>query len=1060
MAFEADGAPKLYTVPPGVPFLETLVEALLDDRLTKGAGSTTQPAFALADSTVLVPTRRASRALQEAFLKRAPNRSLLLPQIRPISEADEDQGLIVAAAMFEPQCAEPIPPAIDGLERQLLLAKLIGEWGAKLGDAAPEGIGEPAQALALARDLASLMDLVETEGVSLANVSKLVPEDLSHHWQITTSFLQIIIKAWPEELARLGLLSPAARRNHLLLAEAERIRRDGETTTPKPVVVAGVTGSVPATADVMRAVAGHPYGAIVLPGVDLTLDDESYAHIRGEVTVERALQPASKAPNHPEHPQFGLAGLLRSIGATRSDVRVIGGGRQDGRAALRAELMSEAMRPASTTGLWPRLKTKLDSADVHNALQGVSLIETPTTLDEAEAVSLILREALETDGQTAALISPDRLLARRVAVRLRAWGIDVDDSAGRPFRKTPPGALLDLILTVFETDFAPEAVVTLLKHPLCRLGLGAGDIRRRARNLEVAAFRTVYLGRGLTGVRASLLRAEEGADGGRVSRPVRAMQAKSWREVDDLVNRLEHAFAPLSALQQLRNALPLPSLVAALIDVAEAIAAPEPSTDNDAANQSHPLWAGEAGELASTLLARLLDETLTAPVVRPADFPDFYRTLVVSEAVRPMTPVHPRLTIWGPYEARLQSVDVVVLGGLNDRTWPEIPDAGPWLNRPMRDELGLPQPEEAIGRAAHDFAQYCAAPKVVFTRAEKVDGVPTVRSRWLLRLMAVLKSVGADDALAPDTPWLAWANQRSSAPEHAPVAQPAPCPALDLRPKRLSVTDIERWIANPYGLFASKILNLAKLAPIGQAPDAALKGMIVHQALARFAKAHPIGLPSNSARELQTIARAVFAEYEAHPSVIAFWMPRFARFTDWFGETEPDRRRELSKTYAELDGKLTVLGERSKLELTGRADRIDETNEGLVVYDYKSRSADGLATLTSRAEALLSPQLPLEAAMAAEGAFGAVNGTVVKLAYISTAGGSPPGAERPLKGDATEIGSSALNNLRQLIDDYADPTTPYRALRRGQFSAIYEYDDFAQLARIGEWRSDDDAGDA
>jgi ATP-dependent helicase/nuclease subunit B len=1046
-----DGS-RLFTVPFGVPFLETLARELLAGSLPPGAANAADTPFALADTTVLVPTRRASRALQETFLRLAPNGGLLLPQIRPISETDEDLGLLTAAtAAYEPQTAAPIPPAIDGLERQLLLADLICHWGRELGDSAPSGITEPAQALALARDLASLMDLVETEGVSLARLDDLVPDELSRHWQITTSFLKIIVTAWPGEIEKRGLLSPTNRRNRLLRAETDRIAADAGSRSPQPIVVAGVTGSIPATAELMRAVAEHPAGAIVLPGLDLDLDDDSFGHV----------------PAHHEHPQHGLAGLLRSIGASRDDVIVLGRDAQNETAAHRARILSEAMRPAATTSRWPELKQTLPAADAEAALDGLSLVSAPTPLDEAEVVSLILREALETPGQTAALISPDRLLARRVAVRMRAWGIEVDDSAGRPFRKTPPGAFLDLVLTVFETDFAPQAVVELLKHPLCRLGLGPGDIRRRARNLEVAAFRTVYLGRGLDGIRTSLMRAEEGADGYRASRPVRAMKPEAWREVDDLVARLDAAFAPLTALQAITEPMPLSRLVAALIETAETLAAvvtpddDESDAASETANRSHPLWTGEAGELASTLLARLLDETLAGPAVTPKAFPDFYRTLIVSEAVRPMTPVHPRLTIWGPYEARLQSVDVVVLGGLNDRTWPEIPDAGPWLNRPMRRTLGLPQPEEAIGRAAHDFVQHCATPRVVFTRSEKVDGVPTVPSRWLLRLMAVLRSVGAEKALAPDRPWLSWSKVRTASETHVPTEQPAPTPALALRPKRLSVTDIERWIANPYALYASKILNLAKLQAIGQEPDAQLKGMIVHQALARFAKAHPETLPDDSAGALEHLSAAIFAEYAANPSVVAFWMPRFARFAAWFGDTEPDRRADLIKTHAEVDGQMTVFGEMAKLDLRGRADRIDETRQGLVIYDYKSGAASGVNDMAGRAAKLLQPQLPLEAAMAEESAFPGLSGEVAGLVYISTSGATPPGATVRIKTEASAAGKQALDNLKALIDQYADPATPYRALRRGQFSAAYRYDDYAQLARIGEWRAgEDDAGDA
>jgi len=178
-----------------------------------------------------------------------------------------------------------------------------GDDAAFLGpQATAAGANTPAQAAHLAAELARLMDMVETENVALDGLAQLVPEEFSVHWQDTIEFLKIVTEAWPAHLAETGLLSPAARRNQAILAEAERL---AATPPQGPVIVAGVTGSIPATVELMRAVAGLPQGAIVLPGLDPHLDDESWETIvpGHPVRPEDAARPARAEPERRAHSQ-------------------------------------------------------------------------------------------------------------------------------------------------------------------------------------------------------------------------------------------------------------------------------------------------------------------------------------------------------------------------------------------------------------------------------------------------------------------------------------------------------------------------------------------------------------------------------------------------------------------------------------------------------------------------------------------------------------------------------------------------------------------------------------
>jgi len=1044
---EAGGRAHVYTVPPGQAFLRATASAILKGDLPV-AGGPAPKALDLPEFTLLLPTRRAARAMQEAFLEAGGGTAMMLPRIRPISEGEEEltllAGLVRGGALGASNM--DLAPAVSEIERRLVLTMLVGAWSKAKSRDDPQTGGDlapakgapgdtPSKAANLAADLCRLMDMVETENVDFSGLSELVPEEFSEHWQDTIEFLKIVTEAWPAYLTEKGLLSPAARRNAAILAEAERF----STSPPDgPVIIAGVTGSIPATVELMRAVVGLPQGAIVLPGLDHHLDEDSWNKI---------LPADPDKPNHPEHPQFGMKKLIDRLGFARKDVHTLAGTEPGRPQTQRAALIAETMRPSGTTGRWHEYTKVADREAVHTALEGVSLIEAPSAQDEAETVALILREAAETPGRTAALVSPDRLLARRVAVRLEAWGIRVDDSAGRPFAKTPPGTFLDLVIAAITKDFAPVEVMALLKHPLTRLGRDAFIVRRAARALEIATFRDVYLGRGLDGIASALTRAEEEV-GARERRQtaVQRLWPDDWKEAHELVQRLQEAYAPLTAVFGERSEQPLQKIAEAHVKCAEALSR---LSDEEAEPEAEALWRDEAGAAAATFFTGLMDLNLTAPQVRAADYADLYRSLIGSENVRQRVAVHPRLFIWGPFEARLQQTDVMVLGSLNDGTWPEAAEPGPWLNRPMRETLGLPSPEEKIGYAAHDFTSFVGAERVYLTRAQKIDGVPTVPSRWLMRLNALLDGLDLKNALTTDEPWLGWARARDAVERLPPIKAPEPRPPVNLRPRQMSVTRVETWLANPYAIFARDILKLEKLPELGADPGAALRGSIVHRIMSVFAKRNAEALPADTQAELATIAEEVMAAYTQNPRVAAFWLPRFKRFADWFAETEPARRTSVARIAAEVGGKLVLAGPGGPFTLTARADRIDQRDDGIVIIDYKT----GVVPNDKAVTLGLAPQLPLEAAIASgEAGFTGIGAhqRVAALHYIRATGGEPAGEEHTVKADdVATLADNALQQLSRLIAAYDDDATPYKALRRARFN--YDYDDYAHLARVAEW---------
>ncbi len=1049
-------AARVYSIAPTAPFLKTLVAAILAGRLPCAEGRPPGP-LELSKLTVLFPSRRACRAAEAEFLRQA-GEAVLLPRMRAV--ADVDEARLLALGLIE-----PLPPAISDLERQLVLTDLVRKWSATLRAAARREakgaatplMGEitPAQAAALAGELMELMDTAEVECADLSQLATLVRADFAAHWQTTLDFLEIITTQWPQFLASAGAMSRAARQGALIRAEARRLADHGRE---EAVIIAGEIGGVAATAELMRVVATLPKGAVVLPGLDMALDEASFAQI---------------VPDHPEHPQYGLCELLERLQISRGQVVVLApeGASQGAEAAAaqaRLHLLSEMMRPAAATDKWAELGRVLDAEALRQALAPITCLAAAHPEEEAEVIALILRQSAERAGETAALVTPDRMLARRVRVRLAKWGVGVDDSGGIPLAGTPVGAYLDHVIEVVHGGFAPAALLSLLKHPLTRLGRDERLVRAAARTLELAALRVPRGEDGLYPVKSALkwaLRrfeqqqqqqqrsdkqekgeAEPEADDF-VHLAVRRLSREDFAAAEEVLVALEEQLAPLLELFKRYDPLPLRQLVAAHRQVAEDMA-------SDAAGDSARLWGNDYGQAMARFFEALLDEEMADTSITAREYAGLYRGLMAREVVRSGRDTHDRLFIWGPMEARIQSADVVILGGLNEGTWPQAIDSDAWLSRPMRAQLGLSQPERKIGRAAHDFCQAFGARRLYLTRAQKVDGVPAVPSRWLLRLEALAAGAGLQQVLQSDpaTPWLHWAAARDRAPALDNAKRPEPRPPLAARPRQLSVSRVEEWIGNPYAIFARSIMKFAPLPELGPEPDAALRGSVVHAALHKLSRTYPDQLPDNAAEELVAFMDERLREFVDHPRVAAFWRTRFARFAAWFAASEPERRADLARHLSEVKGKLVFETEAGPFTLVARADRLDLGRDGtLAIFDYKT----GRAPTKSAIESLQKPQLPLEAAIANAGGFEGLDAlSVAKLSFIEASGKEEPGTQEDRGAAfADSLGEKALAGLKALVTAFEDENQPYVALRRPGFD--YRFDDFEHLARVKEWLVED-----
>ena len=979
-------APAIYTIPPRLPFVDSLAATLVEDFEGNPA--------ALSDALILVPTRRATRALRDAFLGAAGGSALLLPRIRALGDSDEEE-LTLASPTAMAASDFNLPPAISPLRRQLLLIRLIMQWR-RTG--APGADWDAAQAAALARELARFIDQVQTEGLSFDGIADLVPASYAEHWRITVDFLAIISEHWPRILADEGLMDPVERRNRLVDLQIDlwRQRPPGEL-----VIAAGSTGSIPATARLLSAIARLSSGAVVVPGLDLDMDQESWDAIDAA------------------HPQSGMKQLLDRMTASRDDVRpwpepangaatIADRAGRDGRAAI----ISEALRPAQTTDSWSRM----DPIDAE-AIRGLARIDAPGPRQEAALIALMMRETLETPGRTAALVTPDRRLARRVATEIRRWGVEIDDSAGIPLAETSPGAYLRLLAVMIREKAAPVPLLAFLKHPLAAGGLSPETFAALVRRLEIMLLRGPRPAPGLKGLRLTLEKATQ--DG----------EFIGWLE------GLTHILGPLETNQG-KAAVSLADLVRHHLMAAEQIAASDRQTG------AARLWAGEAGEALAGFVRGLLDAADCLPQIDGASYPSLVDRLMEGQVVRPRFGRHPRLNIWGPLEARLQRADLLILGALNEGTWPAEAEAGPWLSRPMRVKFGLQPPERRIGLSAHDFAQAANAPNVVLTRAEKVDGTPTVPSRWLERLENLIGETSPENR-----DWLNWVDRIDDPGSIQPVKPPCPRPPIAARPNKLSVTQIETWMCDPYALFARHILKLRPLDAIDADPGAAEQGMFIHRALDAFMRTYCGPLPGDALEHLLERGREAFGKALDRPSVWSFWWPRFERIAAWFVANEVISRGQAQTVGTEISGALDLDLQGKTFTLTAKADRIDRlANGGLCIIDYKTGSLPS----AKRIVAGYSPQLPLEALIAVEGAFPGVDAgsTVDRLAFWHLTGRQPAAEIKTVQGNPAELAAQARVGLTNLITIFGKPETAYLS---NPSPAHAGYGDYDHLARVKEW---------
>jgi ATP-dependent helicase/nuclease subunit B len=996
--------PLVYSIAAHRGFADALVAGLVPRYREDG--------FGLARLTLLVPSSRAARTFSEAFIRHAGENGeggLLMPRMIAVGDLDLDEKL---GAVLDPLGACDIPPACDPVWRWLTLDRLIDEVRAEEGMTPLPGRAR----LSLAREMARTIDrlLVEEKDVADLWQSEAVLDQLGNlagHWARSMRLFSLVYARWQFDLSGKGEVDAATRRNLLFDFAARRWR---EAPPPHPIIATGVTSAAPALARLLRVIAELPQGAVVLPDLDLAMDEAAWTELGLAGASEEPRGPVFGAEDAVTHPQYHLKLLLNRMGVNRAEV--LSWHRRGIAAAepARSRAISALFLPPAASRSWQALGAR------ERRLDGVRLLTASNIEEEAQAIALLVRQALEEPARRIAVVTDDRGLARRVAQHLERWHVTADDSAGRPLALTPAGRLFGLLAEIAAHGPDPANLVAAFAHPLVR----SWDAEARAGWLRGQrafdrALRGPATAPGLEPLRAAAIKAKI---------------AEWWEEAEALVVPLAD-WPPTIALAEalLRLSAAAESFARSAIWERE---------DGRALGQLIEDLRGCAGELGT--------------VIETADLAGVLRDCMEAVAVRPGYGGHPRVAIYGLLEARMARADLVICGGLNEGSWPQSPGPDALLAPAVLRALGVPGAEFRIGLAAHDLAGAMGAPQVVLSRALRDAEGPTLPSRFLLRVEALLGDDLDREHRERTVPAILLHLDRHRPPE-PPYPRPAPKPSSAQRDVPIKVTALDRLLGDPYQFYAQAILDLRQLQPLAADPfsDPALRGTLVHDILDSWHK----GRAGDPGLALAPHAAAYFQTRRVHPLFRALWQPRLIaaleRFESWIADAEAEGREVLA---TEISGEMEI----DSVKVQGRADRIDRLADGtLAIVDYKTGAPPSKPQVTAG----YALQLGLLGLIAREGRFvnaksgQVVSGTATRFEYWSlgkTKNGEGFGyCATPMKEGRAKTGLEPddylpfhARKLEEAISRFIRGTEPFLARENPDYKGYNEYD---QLMRLEEW---------
>ena len=995
--------PKVYSVAAHRGFADALVAGLIPRY--------SNDEFGLAKTTLLLPSARAARTVTEAFVRHygeSGEGGMLMPRMVMVGDLDLDESL---GPLLDPLGQSDIPPAAEPTQRWLELSRHVAAAFAETQREVP-----PAPTLfRLAREMGAMLDRLNAEEIEPADLLKDTVKDrfpdVATHWQEGLWLYAKVQAHWNDSLAHLGAIDASQRRNLLFDRAAQRWKAQ---PPPTPIIAAGVTSAAPALARLLRVVSDLPQGAVILP--DLALENSLGEDAWDELGV--AGQPDEQdgllfgASDAVTHPQYHLKLLLGRMGVNRKEVEPWHRSGMGAAPPARSHAIASLFLPPKASQSWADLPAE------KRQLSGVKVMELPAIEDEAQSVALLIRKALEEPEKRVALITPDRTLARRLVAHLKRWEINADDSAGLALNLTAAGRFFLQLSEIVAEQSAPVSLISALSHPLVKQDDMRGPWLSALRKFDEE------------------LRGPRPAAG---LGPLASVAKKAG--VSDWWDSVQPHIGTLLGLAD-QEECDFGAALAEVVKVAEALA-------GDA------IWAKQDGRALSGFVEDLQLHLAQNPaLIAPADLALIMSDAMADVAVRPPYGGHPRVAIYGLLESRMTRADLVICAGLNEGTWPRIPAPDPLLAPPILRALGVPGADFRIGLAAHDLAGALGAPEVVLSRsARDMDG-PTIPSRFLLRVKALLGNLdkkGDLDARYREEQAPQLARALDEAERTPKYERPKPDPSASLRNVAIKVTALDRLLGDPFQFYAGEILKLKELEALDADVGPAWQGSLVHDILDAWHKSGQKGGPD----ALITLADKHMVAENISPLLWNLWRPRVQQSLEWAaGQIAADKpgRKVLA---SEIDGEMHVQG----VKIYGRADRIDRLEDGsLAIVDYKT----GTPPKAKQTEAGYALQLGILGLIAGDGGFKGIIGDATAFEYWTLK--KKPGSDQfgdvvtPVKTGNKRSGLEPedflphhRDKLDLAISKYIKGSEPFTARLNPDYEGYSTYD---QLMRLDEWERD------
>jgi ATP-dependent helicase/nuclease subunit B len=755
------------------------------------------------------------------------------------------------------------------------------------------------------------------------------------------------------------------------------------------VIAAGSTGSILATAKLLDVIARLPNGCVVLPGIDPVLDDRIWDAI------------------DEQHPYYYQKRLITMMEIDRKSIQCW----------PHQELLPDQKQKLQLTHLALQPQAIFDLSDAKidkDRLKNFEFIRAENPLHEAKIIALQLRNVLNTPERTAMVVTPDRVLAQYIQQEMLRWDIAVNDSAGRSLEETPIGLFMKLIAGFPETSCPQTHLLSLLRHEYFRLH---PPIEKREADIHALE----------TALRKDFL-------------PSGGIFELAKHYENPLLQETLAILEPFCSKER----KPLQEWLAAHITIAEQLA----TTPN--VPGAEILWRFEEGESAAQLFHKLYEAAPSHPIAMNAqDYAGFIASTLSQIIVRPRYGTHPRIRILSPIEARAQEADLVILAGLNEGVWPGIVKPNTWLSRPMQTEMGFGSPDLRLGQSALDFQLLFCVPNVLVTWSKKREGVLAHPSRWLQQVFAVMHKNDCLPAFDVSD-YITWAAQWDEPTILSPTPAPEYAPPLAARRRKLPVTAIETLIKDPYAIYAKEILKIKPAEELDRHPDARDWGNAAHKIIENFFRENGLQQSDPSA-VFDNISNVILAAYPLSTAQEKAWRGKLNAIRDWLLQNEQGNDAEIV-TEKTMSMKID-LSDGQPFEIYGRADRLDITNGGIAITDYKT----GIIPTKKQINNGQAPQLPLLGLLAKQNA--GWENKEIDLRYIKLSGKLAGPAEiKPLDAP-NELIQLNDKNLHELLDEYYTKETPFQA----KLLPANAHDNYWHLKRVAEWATlddDDDGEDA